>query len=1105
MMSACRTGTLILTLLAAVEAAPALCPSGLRVETTDTSIHLAFETDTPGRQTRVRLQYGKTPRLRRTGAADRANHPTATRRFLNATDLLPGLEKLYFDPQVSAKNGQSWSSYSSCQAQLCPGPGEQPGGYFCEADGAERLIPFVSLPPDDGKVEAPKLPRHARADPRKRPAIDGKITQLTDCTGVQQALNDHSTGGSKDPNLNHEIRLPPGQICRPELEDSAAGKNLANYVLPEKKGDGVTIITCGWEPGLGPPPGVQYTPKLRNGRACGFGLNRRTVRQGSAFEGNGALFLSPKTCGAPPCTQGWRFETLVIEAGDWRNFSPRKVSVKSVDAATGRIALAEPIDDLYATNSEAIHHLPGIRTMVQSRGRKRHADYNERGCLTIKRSSNELQCYGADRMTGEYQGGGYVSAAQAYEIESCASVDGNTTCALEAEHGLGDFHSFRIAKISGGQLEIDAEAHGWNDKATVLIEGNSECDGIYTIDSVTGPHAAKLASTWCNGSGGVVRRLYMGRFFDLEGPAAEALEGAHLVDFPAPDKVRAFNVDLDGAQLETGGFVYTNPKIGAFFRLPLASNLTWDRILFDIGAPFRVFNVFSFKSNEDGSLACDCAILDSYVDGLHFWQPVSPGAGVVESAQTYRPFSAVPAFVRANSVKDLHLDGITFRNTSAFGYFADQFGPIGAQDLTLRRLTIDVPDHLVAGPRSKGLAYNLRHFIELKGGDRVLMEGLDMRNWPAVAVAPSAPILLSYRATEVKPRPRFMRDITMRNLFMRSVAAGIAVSDQGTDAYSPQEPIRRTLIDNWLLDGIDYPNRQSAPHGQALEAPGTFYEVLPAGGFALLAGGPMEDLKVSRVTARRLRSKHFPNFLTFLGDRVNGVQIDRSIISYSPTRGQQAGIGPYVNATRNLFPPITEGGAKGFNQWSTRMGEPDPHTWFGTPAAPVGVIPCMTDSSLIRMDLNGKNNTKSAAELAFACSGENCDRWNVIIAGKDRQSCAEREALVLDQDLNGIGPFEGLGADTKELSKALGYFPSKITEVTGSGAKLIYRPLSGEPCTVDHGRDPDFQKYIRGQDTGGEGTRGMQLAGYAPGETAYYRLLCPKAVQVWGKFETAKQ
>ncbi len=1080
-------------------AAAALCPSRVEVKVTDSSLYVGFRTDTPGAQTQSRLQYGRTPRMRRTGIVERTKHATAAKRYLNAADLEPGLERLYFDPQVSDEIVQRWSSYRSCQAQLCPGPGPQPGGYACEADGAGALIPYVETLPDNGKLDLPRLPRHARTNPRARPQITGKITKLTDCKAVQQVLNDHGAGGSRDPSLNHEIRLPAGRICRPELEDSTAGKDLAHYSLPEKYGPGVTIITCDRNRNAGPPPGVQYSPRFRNSASCGFGLNWQTVRQGSSFEANGALFLTPYECGQSPCTEGWRFETLVFETGDWRNFSPRKVAVESVDTATGRITLAEPIDSLYAGNAEAILNLPGIQTMESTRGGRRYSDLQQRGCLVLTPARNQLYCYGYNRMIGEYAGGGYVTASQGYEIAGCASADGATTCTLTDEHGLGNFPELPIAGMAGGVLELQVQAHGWNDAATILVEGNSACDGVYSVASLLGDNSAKLARTGCSGEGGTARRLYMGRFFDLEGAGAGKLEGAHLIDFPGPRTVRAFNVDLAGAAIDAGGFVYSNPKTNSLVRLASASRITWDRILFDIRAPFRAFDVIQATNVNGGDLACDCAVLDSYVRGLHFWQPIAP-AGVVERAQTYSVFSSIPVFMRANIIRDIQLDGITFSNSNGFAFFADSFGPVGPQDITMRRLKVTVPDELVAGPRSRALAFNARHFIELKAGVRIHLEGIEIQNWPSVGVAPAAPIYFSYAAAEREGAARYSRDLTIRNIFMRSVAAGMAVSDNYTDGYSDQEPIRRVLIDNWLLDGVDYPNRQSAPHGQALELPGTFHGSPLAGGFALWLGGPMEDVKVSRVTARRLRSKLYPNFLTFSGDRSNGLQIDRSIISFSPTGHVNEGVGPY--ATNRLFPPITEGGAAGFQRWATRMGEPDPRSWFGSPDAPIGVIPCLSDSSLLWADFNRRNNTKSAAERAFACSGPRCDRWNVILAGRDRQSCAEREALVLDRDLNGIGPFEGLGADTKELARALGYVPAQITDVTTSGAKLIYAPLSSEPCIVDHGRDPDFKHYIRGRDTGGEGNRGMQLDGYDPGETGYYRLLCPRAVQVWGRFET---
>jgi hypothetical protein len=369
------------------------------------------------------------------------------------------------------------------------------------------------------------------------------------------------------------------------------------------------------------------------------------------------------------------------------------------------------------------------------------------------------------------------------------------------------------------------------------------------------------------------------------------------------------------------------------------------------------------------------------------------------------------------------------------------------------------------------------------------------------------PILLSYRAVE-EGKLRVMKDITFRNIYMRSVAAGIGFDVAAAEAYAPHEPIRRVLIDNWILDGVDYPNRQSSPHNQSLESANTFYGDSMGGGAALMVGGPIEDVKISRVTARRLRSKNIPNFLWLRGDRGNGIQIDRSIISYSPSGSEQNGASPYIYQSKNLVPPILEGGAQGFHEWATWMGEPDPRSWFGTPSAPIGVIPCVSDSSTPFFAFQEKNNVRSAAEEAFSCAGKNCDRWNVRLVGKDRQSCAEREALVLDQDLNGIGPFEGLGANAKELLQALGY-PRIVPQVVNTApteVQIAYASATEAPCFIDASVDPKFSSYMRRIDNGGTGDRFVSLGGYSPGQTGYFRVSCPQTVQFAPvRFTTAQQ
>ncbi|MCB1022480.1 MAG: hypothetical protein KDC27_21300, partial [Acidobacteria bacterium] len=796
-------------------------------------------------------------------------------------------------------------------------------------------------------------------------------------------------------------------------------------------------------------------------------------------------------------------ETLVIEAGDWREFSPRKVAVTAVDVRSNRMTTAESLDKLYTTHSEVVLNLPGIETMQMGGGTRPHYDLGQRGCMPVKYDSNEIGCYGPTRMTGAYKGGGFLSAAQGYPLEGCEAGKGTVTCTLDQEHGLGNFHSFPIRSLSGGMLSVGAEAHGWTKTGAVIIEGNSACNGIYLLADLPGANSAKLAQTGCSGAGGTVRRLYTGRFFELEGAGKDALEGVHLVDFPAPNQVRAFQVGPEAAAISAGGFVYTNPRVANFFMLRDVARLTWDRALFQMGHPFRVFALISVVNNKRPDIPCDCALLDSYVDGLHFWEPVTPGGGVVDTAQTYPVFSSIPSVYRDHLAHDVHIDGLTLRNSEGFGFFADQAGQPGPQDVTFRNISITVPRELIGGTHTKGLAYNMRHFIEVKGGSRLLLEDLRIENWPAVAVSSAAPIFFSYVANN--PAPRLMQDIAIRNVFMRNVASGIALRGTNIHAFAAHRPIRRVLLDNLLIDGVDYPNLEGAPHGQTLGLPNAFFDTPVGAGAALIVGGPAEDVRITRVTARRLRSKGVPNFLWMMDDRVNHFQLDRSIFSFSPSGAEHNAIAMYDRSTRDLSPPAAGDGSAAFFAWTGRVDGADPQSWIGTPEAPVGVIPCLTESATRQPNFQGKNNVKSMAERAFACSGDDCSRWNVLLAGKDRQSCLEREALVLDKDIQGIGPFKGLGADSAELARALRYIPAQIMDVGPNSAKLVYRPLTQEACTVDHSRDPKFRAHIRGKDNGGPGDRAILLGGYKPGETAYYRLLCPQSVQIWGKFQTTPQ
>src|SRR5690606_26034239 len=115
----------------------------------------------------------------------------------------------------------SWSSASACQAQICPTVGAQPGGYVCEDIGGGELLPRVTTLPLDAPLQRLPAPPIHDIDPSIIPAVNGStFTVSVDesglCTDLPAQLD---ACAAADGNLNPQVLIPAGAICRPESED----------------------------------------------------------------------------------------------------------------------------------------------------------------------------------------------------------------------------------------------------------------------------------------------------------------------------------------------------------------------------------------------------------------------------------------------------------------------------------------------------------------------------------------------------------------------------------------------------------------------------------------------------------------------------------------------------------------------------------------------------------------------------------------------------------------------------------------------------------------------------------------------------------------------
>jgi hypothetical protein len=1088
-----RLRALLVLLLLAAPAAAQNCPGSLSLDLTDTWAHLTFETDTPGTASRWRTWYGLTVSLANADLDALSGHATEATRWTNLVDLGPG-QKVYFDPRVSDAAGTYASNYTNCAASLCPdGAGVQTSmdpDISCEDDGGGDLIPFFTMAADAGAIAPPAAATLTRtlAQARTVPTITGAtINVASGCTDFQAALDDVGDAGTKDPNLNHEIVLPAGTFCRAELETSP----LANYTLPAKTGTGVTVIRCGWASDFQVPSGLQYTPTFRNAQSCGFELNRTVMGANGPWANNGALFNSG--CSTNACTKGWYFDQLVIDVGDWRDQTFRQVPVSAVDTGTGVITTSSSMAGILETFQTVTLNLPGIT------GNNLGSDIYARGVGLPVRTGPTTMTVGASSWTGSYAGGGFLSSPVAFEISGCTSDGTDSTCTLEAAHGFRDFEQVSISgDIASGVLAL-ASGHGLTAGAEVIIAGNSACNGRYAIASVTAT-SATLAGSSCTGTGGTVQRTLYGRFFDLEGTGAAALDGAHAVQFPAADQVKALDVDLTGLAITAGGFEYaTAGYVRMLFELIWAQNVTLSRIHWQGSPAFRFFVAVNLSSN---GLAHDLAVVDNYAQDWGYWHPIGARAGIVDlSAQPFSPASAAARFFNGNSPADVRIANFTLRNSPSWLFFSDQSGSPGATNIVLESIHHVFNDEdLPAGAEAPAnIAFNTRHSFEVKDADRIEINGYHVKGWPTIGVANSYALYFSYWCTSGQLN-RKMVDVTAANIWLEADAVGLGiVHNCSTLRYQEWWPIQRFSIDNLLADGLPYPSRQGAPHGDFLILPGT-YASTSAGGLLTLFG-PMEDIRITRVTGRRLQSgPGWSPQIDIAGQRSNGIQIDNSILGHSGSASQ--GLTTYDFNLASYVPAITADGEDGWRQWASWAGVDDARSWIGAAGAKVGVIPCLEAPNDATPNYAAANNAKTNADAAWACT--DCSRWDIAaVVGSDGESCATREAAVLDTALDGQSTFAGLGADTAELYAALGYgLDVDISSLTTTTGTIGYTVPSGTPaCTVDHGLSATFASgYTRAIDSGSGTSRSVAVSGYSAGQTVYYRVLCSGLQQALGSF-----
>ena len=1052
--------------------APALCPLNLNVQIGDRTVDFEFETDEPATGTKFRVKLGHS-------AADlsfqsrvlRAKNAVRANRYVPLTGLAPSTT-YYIDPQVSDVNAATWSDAASCEAELCPSLGLQPGGYTCEDIGAGELRPKVTTLALDAPAQRLPAPPIHDIDPSIIPSITGSTFNVTVdseglCTDFQVQL---AACAAADPNLNHQVLIPAGATCRPESE------GLEGYETPHKSGTGTCVIRTEADPLLLPPPGVRIDPGYRAHMAA---VETNRASPGFGFE----ELVAEKPCATPPCTQGWRFEAIAFQHPRHEDLVRRRLDIVSVDTSTGVITTSEAhgykFFEVVQVNAPGIHDL----------------EFHRACRVSVAPGVDTFRCFGkAGGLSGSYSGGGSVTTAVSVPLTGC-TAGAPVICTTSEPHGFGNYHSFPISSISEGVVTA-ASSLQIRGGSAVLIEGTpgGAWDGIFGITNVTASSGTLTGAPAgvCNPCSGAIRQLGMVSVQDVRGLGEANVNRAHLSTVIDGTQIRLEQSQASGWL--SGGFVsYDPPLAHTMFRFANSRRIVFDRCVFDLrGAPYRQAAVFNWVTGGS-AFRTSSAVINSWTREDNVWFGVNPVTKIaVDTGLTV--FSSTGFVHQLHRTRDFQLANNMFEANMGIPVFADSNAQ-NPEDLSFLRNVFWSPERLLGGrAEARGRFYLSRHHLELKAAKRAVVRGNFFRGNAANGSPSGAPVLLSLtNALSGSGSDRTLRDITIEYNTLHENGGFLDIGGSGDFTTDTKSPQRIRIAQNLGVD-VDAVRFRAFPAGQAgTQANGWPLTVSPFIGRTFLSYAESEDLRVERNTVLPTFG-HGPYVWLATGEASGGTVVGDNIVSFSRASIFQYGLVGDTNNTTYIPPPPSN---SGFPFWQAHYrqgpGVPDPlAVWDNV------MLPCTDfaedldkNATLLRI-----NTMASFAAQHFACNGGCPASFANQIVGADGLHCRDREQELFgsstDFRLPGGSPYAGYGVELDTLRNEQGRVYDVSVTPTASSATLTYRAPDAAACHVDFGPDKLFSTpmHSRLSDGGGAVQRSVELTGLSSLTTYHFRILC---------------
>lgn len=486
---------------------------------------------------------------------------------------------------------------------------------------------------------------------------------------------------------------------------------------------------------------------------------------------------------------------------------------------------------------------------------------------------------------------------------------------------------------------------------------------------------------------------------------------------------------------------------------PSNDRIVFDRVVFNgLGYPNRTHSAFCFA---DGS---NIGIINSYFNEINRWRT----ANSLESTPNTIFFVHGPGPVRIENNHFQNCHGITIFHSDDSGSNT----PTSANDVVIRQNSFfESAANNALDPTSLGRYYYRRHFVELKRGQRWLVEGNVFNGgWPAgnqgatVAMTPRAGF------STIPANPLGLRDVWVRNnVIMHSPQPFLLTGHN--DFFNYQiETVQRIAI----TGNLTYKTGLSTSGGTRGWPSNLIYN----GQFINLGLG-LEDVIIRNNTIHgSFTACCNLAFLAHAWTDVNeGLDTANNIVTMDPAMSifiaggvWQGGSFQGTVALNNLW------NRDGTPAWTFRNNLL--HRPLGAPSDYPANNFWITNASAVAY--------RDAANLDFSLAMGSPYRAGGSQAGDDGGD---------------------LGASMYALRSATGDVRGvSVMGVGNTQAVFRYTTFDGKPCAVDLSPAPTFSPFQRFSDNGGGRARLVTATGLTAGTQYYWRVHC--GTTVGGTFQT---